>query len=202
MTKSTRAGRPQIRGEERRRRLKVAALELLSEHKFKDISYQTLAAKAGLPLASCYHFFANKLDLVRSVADDLTEEYTAAVLNSSLYQQNNAWEDIISSWIDATVSHHSRSAAELQIFFGGDIPLPIRKDSLEREKIISDRLWELIKEKASCGELANSQRVLFYGVEIGRTVLALDYQEHKTITPFGAKNAKLATIAYLKNYLD
>ena len=149
MTKSTRAGRPQIRGEERRRRLKVAALELLSERKFKDISYQTLAAKAGLPLASCYHFFANKLDLVRSVADDLTEEYTSVVLTSSLYQNNNSWEDIISSWIDATVSHHSRSAAELQIFFGGDVPLPMRKDSLEREKIISNRMWELIKEKSS-----------------------------------------------------
>lgn len=199
--KRTRASRPQKRGVRRREALLGSALKLLSEAAFADITYQRIADGAGVPLASCYHFYRSKLDLVRSLADELTERYLETVFADANYRDATTWQDCIVTHVNNTVAYHNRSPAELQIFFSGDVPLKLRQDALNREKIIGHKLLELVAARFDIPSIERPDAIFFRAVEIGRTVLALDIQETGRLDEASATEAVRAMIGYLANYL-
>jgi len=201
MTSSSKIGTTQRRGDIRRERLKQAATMLLTESTFDAITYQDIAKRADLPLASCYHFYPNKLALVRSIADDMTCDYLAEVFNLNFYQDRDTLKSLLERWVEIGVTHHMRSVAELEIFFGPDIPMSVRNDSLEREKIIALRLAELVERRLGTIALDGLSNVLYYAIELARTCLALNYQEHRTITPKGIERAKTALTSYTLAHL-
>ena len=196
-----RSGRPQKRGQERRQQLLSAALNLLGESGFQEITYQRIADEAGVPIASCYHFYRSKLDLVRALADELTDKYLDVVFDQPNYVNARTWQDYITTYVEQSVQHHNRSLAELQIFFSGDVPLTLRQDALKREKIIGLRLLDLLRSKFEVPEIADVENVFFRAVEIARTVLALDFQETDELTSTASKEAERAITGYLSNYL-
>ena len=199
--RNRRTGLPQKRGQKRRRNLLSAALKLLGESSFQDITYQRIADEADVPIASCYHFYKSKLDLVRALADELTDKYLDLVFDNSNYVNARAWQDYITTYVEQSVQHHNRSHAELQIFFSGDVPLTLRQDALKREKIIGLRLLDLLRAKFEVPQIADVENVFFRAVEIARTVLALDFQETDELTSIAGKEAERAITGYLSNYL-
>lgn len=201
MTSSSKAGNTQRRGDIRRERLKQATTQLLTESTFDSITYQDIAKRADLPLASCYHFYPNKLALVRSIADEMTSDYLASVFNLRLYQDSDTLGTLLERWVELGVEHHMKSVAELEIFFGPDIPMSVRNDSLEREKIIAVKLAELIDGRLGTVPLEDLSSVLYYAIELARTCLALNYQEHGKIMPEGIRRAKTAVVAYTLAHL-
>lgn len=196
MTSAPTTSNTQRRGDLRRQRLKQAVTSLLAEQTFDVITYREIAALADLPLASCYHFYPSKLALVRSIADDMTDEYLSKVFDSSLYQGIDTLEGLLKQWIEIAASHHMKSVAELEIFFGADIPMSVRNDSLEREKLIALRLLSLIEDCLGRIALKQPSNVLYYAIELARTCLALDYQEHRQLTPEGIERAQIAATTY------
>lgn len=201
MTSPFKVGNTQRRGDIRRERLKHAATMLLAESAFDSITYKDIAKHAELPLASCYHFYPNKLALVRSIADDMTTDYLAKVFDSGLYRDSDTLKTLLEQWVEVGVNHHMKSLAELEIFFGPDIPMSVRNDSVEREKVIAVRLAELINGRLGAIPLDDLSNVLFYAIELARTCLALNYQEHRCITPEGIRRAKTAVTAYTLAHL-
>jgi AcrR family transcriptional regulator len=192
---------PQERGLRRRKEILASALSLLGNHRFQDITYQSIANEANVPLASCYHFYKNKLDVVRALADELTNDYLDIVFDDSKYTAAKGWQDCIEIQIRSSVAHHNRSAAELQIFFSGDVPLALRQDALKREKVIGQKLWQLLKRRFEVPEIVEAENVFFRAVEIARTVLALDYQESGELGDKSVDEAVRAVTGYLGNYL-
>ena len=176
-------------------------MSLLGKESFQDISYQRIADKAGVPLASCYHFYKSKLDLVRVIADELTEEYLEVIFDHDKYQSAESWQQCVDIYVRASVVHHNRSTAELRIFFSGDVPLALRQDALQREKSIGLRLFSVLSNRFDVPGVQNKENVFFRAVEIARTVLALDYQEAGELTAESATEAVRAVTGYLSNYL-
>ena len=154
-----------------------------------------------MPLASCYHFYKSKLDLVRVIADELTEEYLGIVFDHDKYQSAESWQECVDTYVKASVTHHNRSTAELRIFFSGDVPLTLRQDALEREKRIGRRLLGVLKGKFEVPDIEDANNVFFRAVEIARTILALAYQESGRLDDESATEATRAVSGYLSNYL-
>jgi len=192
---------PQERGRRRRRQLQQSALAMLAETRFQDLTFQSIADRAGVPLASCYHFYGSKLDLVRALADQLTDAYLDRVFDDEVYEGAADWQECIRRYISVSVEHHARSKAELQIFFSGDVPLALREDALNREKVIGARLLEILAHRYDMPDVPNADDVFFRAVEIARTVLALDYQQHGELTAASVAEAVRAVSGYLLNYL-
>ena len=92
-----RSGMPQKRGVKRRERLLSSALDLLGEFSFDELSYKQIADGAGVPMASCYNFYKNKLELVRILADELTDNYLESVMSASSFADAKTWQDCISA---------------------------------------------------------------------------------------------------------
>jgi AcrR family transcriptional regulator len=176
-------------------------LSLLGHQGFQDITYQSIADEAGVPLASCYHFYKSKLDLVRVLADELTETYLEDVFDPKRYRDTKSWQECINSYVMASVEHHNQSKAELQIFFSGDVPLTLRQDALEREKRIGLQLLEVLGEHFDMPVVEDADNIFFRAVEIARTVLSLEYQESGRLTAAAATEAERAITGYLSNYL-
>jgi AcrR family transcriptional regulator len=197
-----RSGLPQERGLRRRKEILTSALSLLGNHRFQDITYQSIANEANVPLASCYHFYKNKLDVVRALADELTNDYLDIVFDDSKYTAAKGWQDCIEIQVRSSVAHHNRSAAELQIFFSGDVPLALRQDALKREKVIGQKLWQLLKRRFEVPEIVEAENIFFRAIEIARTVLALDYQETGDLGEKSVIEAIRAVTGYLGNYLS
>jgi len=174
---------------------------MLESEAFQDITYQAIADKAGVPLASCYHFYKNKQDLVRVLADELTDTYLEVVFDRDRYIDGKSWQECVDIYVRASVAHHNRSTAELQIFFSGDVPLALRQDALRREKSIGLTLLGVLRDKFDMPVLADAENLFFRAVEIARTVLALEYQEIGQLSDDSATEAVRAVTGYLSNYL-
>ena len=196
-----RSGMPQKRGVKRRERLLSSALDLLGEFSFDELSYKQIADGAGVPMASCYNFYKNKLELVRILADELTDNYLESVMSASSFADAKTWQDCISAHVNHSVEHHNKSAAELKIFFSGDVSLKLRQDALKREKLIGLSLFEILRTKFEVPKMDNADDIFFRAVEIARTVLALDFQETGELSDASAVEAVRAMSGYLANYL-
>ena len=61
----------QARGRERREKMLRAATELLSEKELSEISFNDVAALAGIPKGSAYHFYANVMELYAELTEQL-----------------------------------------------------------------------------------------------------------------------------------
>ena len=174
---------------------------MLGQADFNDITYQRIADQAEVPLASCYHFYKSKLDLVRDLADELTSSYLEIVFDDTRYEGATSWQHCVDIYVRASVAHHSRSTAEQRIFFSGDVPLTLRQDALKREKSIGLKLLGMLTERFEMPDVPDAENVFFRSVEIARTVLALDYQEIGELTDDSATEAIRAVTGYLSNYL-
>ena len=175
-------------------------MKLLNESSFDDITYQQIADDAGIPLASCYHFYKSKLDLVRVLADELTDQYLIAVLAEERFRSFDNWRDCVTAHVRYTVEHHNKSPAELQIFFSGSVSFKVRLDALRREKMIGARLLDILQSKFDMPNLDDAEDVFYRAVEIARTVLALDFQEKGSINDVSATEAARAMTGYLAYY--
>lgn len=176
-------------------------MKLLNESQFDDITYQQIADDAGIPLASCYHFYKSKLDLIRVLADEITDEYLAVVLARERFKSFDNWRDCVAALVRYTVEHHNKNPAELQIFFGGSVSFKIRLDAVRREKMIGTNFQDILKYKFDLPPLEDGETIFFRAIEIARTVLALDFQEKGLLNDFSVTEATRALTGYLAFYL-
>ena len=84
-TQASGRGRPalQARGEDTRRRILVAALDLFAAHGYEGASTRQIAEGAGVNLPAIQYYFGNKEGLYRAIIEDIvadTERHMAEVL--------------------------------------------------------------------------------------------------------------------------
>lgn len=193
---------PQRRGIERRQKLMDSALALLKQKSFNELTYQEIADGAGIPLVSCYNFYGSKLDLVRALADLLTERYIDFVFSGQHFSQATDWRQCIAIDVNKTAEHHNKCQAELQIFFSGEVSFELRADSLLREQGIGLELLQVLSSKFVLPEIADIDKVLFKAIEIGRAMLSVGYQESGFLSQTAISDAVMAMTGYLGNYLS
>ena len=192
---------PQKRGLERRRKLIDTAFRMFEATPIEEVSYQEIAAAAQIPLPSCYHFYPGKVDLIRAIADDQTDVFNKEVFAPIDPGAVESWQNVVEIWLQRAVDFHKSSFARRQIFLGRHMPAEVRLDKQLRERTIARNLQSLISEHFAIPQSPEIDKAFFQAVEIGTLMVSLDYMDSSQLDSASARDAGLAMLSYLKNFI-
>ena len=110
----------QARSREKFDAILAAALRLIHEKGYEQVSMREIAREVGLPIASVYQYFPNKLAIVRQ----LWESYTSTLADrmgselSAVGQDptEGSLERVVSNVVDHMVEHHRNNPELLDVW--------------------------------------------------------------------------------------
>jgi len=190
----------QARGNARRRTLLTACRRLLHHLKVGEFGLAEVAAEAGLPKSSVYHFFPHIDDLLASLASEVAGELLAD-LRQPFCEPFAEWGDVVRAHIRRGRDYYSRSPAALQLQLGPHTPADIKNRDRINDVAISRALRTLIEDHFELPELPDLFGAFFRTVEIADLMFMLSVREHGDLTDFYVEEAARASIAYLELYL-
>jgi AcrR family transcriptional regulator len=191
----------QARGEVRRRMLLDAARELLFEVPVEELTFGQIATKAGVPEGSAYHFYANKYDVLSSLAKELNVQFLEAYQEPIEELQVHTWNDLADLITDRSAEIYAVDLAAVQIFLGGKTPPEVGMVDRTNVRALSTVLLELFDRFFVLPEVPNIHNVFFYYVQLTDLMLSLSVIENGEITPDMLEESKRAGKAYLGTYL-
>jgi AcrR family transcriptional regulator len=126
----------QRRAIERRRAILDAALALLGEHSLDSLTTSLIAARAGVPVASVYAYFPNKLAVVAELAREAMAEVDARLTALLPAKIDEAGIDLaVDRSIEAVLAGYRAVPARQRLFSsirGNAALLPVLRESDDR----------------------------------------------------------------------
>jgi len=191
----------QARGEERRRQLIDAARELLMVVPVEELTFGQIAAKAGVPEGSAYHFYANKYDLLSSLAKELSVQFVEAYKEPIDDSEIQTWQDLADLVVDRTAEIYAVDFAAVQIFLSARTPPEVGMVDRTSVRTVSTVLVDLFDRFFVLPDVPNIHDVFYFFVELSDLMLSLSVIENGEITREYLEESKRAGKGYLGTYL-
>ncbi len=190
----------QARGRLRRQILLAAARELLETHDLDALSLADVAAHAGVPKASAYHFYANVHqlygDLSRVIAVELREDQFQPIETAVA-----GWQDVMAAAIERGAAFFNASTAARQLILGPKSPPEIKRSDRQADYELARSIQAQIGLRFILPELPGRDDLFFRAVEIADLMFCLSVLDHDRITDAMLDEARKAAVAYLGLYL-
>jgi AcrR family transcriptional regulator len=196
----TRRSAPQARGQVRREKLLSAAIELLEKQDIAEISLADVAAEAGIPVGSTYHFFPNLSSIYVEVLVRYSYEMADFVLTVEP-QGGEQWLQMMERFCDRAVEFYESHRAYEQIRLSGKASADIKFSSQRKSGAdVVPQLIERIRQYFDLPEIPRQDRIFMNFLHIIDSLYTYTYMEFGCIDEQGAMEAKRAGINYLRSY--
>jgi AcrR family transcriptional regulator len=196
----TRKSTPRVRGIARRELLLSAARTLLGKHELDEISLGDVAAHAGVPKGSAYHFYSDISDLYTALLA-LTEEEVLQTQVIRITEAVREWPDVVRVLIRRAVTFYNANRPHCQLQIGPKAPPELKLRDRRSDFALGGIYRRQLSTFFELPELPNEAQVFFYAVEIADLMFGLSVLESGHITAEMAAEAERAVIAYLGTYL-
>lgn len=196
----TPATRTQARGRKRRALLIQAAKDLLDQRSIRVISMADIAALAGIPISSAYHFFPDTDALWLGVVRDFEAELHEWQSELSL-EEAQTWQEIVARYVRHGAAFFGQNAAATKLMLGPFSPPVIKLKDRDSDYAISLLLIEKISEIFILNNFDDLEHAFFHAVEIADLFFSLSIIKHEKIMPYYAVEATRAVLAYLEIYI-
>jgi len=196
----TRKSTPRVRGIARRELLLASARTLLAEHDLDEISLGDVAAHAGVPKGSAYHFYDDISDLYAALLT-LTEEELLRAQGDRISEPVREWPDVIRILIRRGVAFYNANRPHCQLQIGPKAPPELKLHDRRSDFALGGIYREQLGAFFQVPELPNAPQIFFRAVEIADLMFGLSVLESGHITPEMGAEAERAVIAYLGTYL-
>jgi AcrR family transcriptional regulator len=188
------------RGKERFEHLLDAAAAVLGEHPDDEISLAQIAAKAGVPLASVYHFFPNRNAALEALAKRYHQRIADfAVAESGLTLEG--WQAQFAGRIRRSAAYLNSEPAALRLFMGAGVSAEIRNVDVAGNAVLAARRAAFMRETYDMPAMPDLEQRIATALALIDGIWALSYSAHRCITDAYIDEGILATIAYLRCYL-
>jgi AcrR family transcriptional regulator len=191
----------QQRGRERRQLLLEAAYELLCERDIEEITFRDIAARAGVPEGSAYHFYANRYDLFAALAKELSERFVAAHQRSVPARLRHSWRDLAAYMVEVGARIYAENPPARQLLIGGKTPPEVKNADRINDRVVGDVMHRVFAHYFDVPDSDEMRAAFYYFIEITDLLFTLSVIEHGEITSTMLAEAKRAGIGYLANYL-
>ncbi|QJY38894.1 TetR/AcrR family transcriptional regulator [Vibrio europaeus] len=191
----------QNRGIIRREKLRAAARQLLNERDISEVTFADIAATAGVPKSSSYHFYANSDDLYAELASYYGVELLGLLSAKPERDLVTQWHDIVDILIDRAMQFYRSEAAARQLFISGKTSPIIKQKDRSNDSLIAKALLEMFNHYFDVPDFAMRDEVFFIWVELVDTVFTVSQMKHGDITAEYANEARRVAKAYLGTYL-
>lgn len=197
---STRKRTPRRGGIARRQQLLQAARDLLGERELDDISLGDVAAAAGVPKSSAYHFYADIRDLYASLLSVIQQELLAA-LQVPIRTRVRDWQHIVQLLTRRGANFYTRNHAALRLQIGPQVPPELKLHDRRNDAALAQIHERHIDRHFVLPPVPQRTEVFFRAVGIADLMFTLSVLEHGRITADMAAEASKATCAYLACYV-
>lgn len=187
-------------GRARRKALLDATHELLCERAIEDISFREIAARAGVPEGSAYHFFANRFDVFSALAFSLNEQFSSAHAAAVPAAKRKTWEGLAAHMVDVGAAIYAKSPPARQLFIGGKTPPEVKQADRINDRDVGDAMHESFSRYFDIPDTDEMRKAFYYFIEITDLMFTLSMVEHGEITAPMLEEAKRAGVAYLSTY--
>ena len=191
----------QARGRARRELLIQTTKDLLDEQPLDTISLAEVAARAGIPTGSAYHFFPSLNSLFEALAERFAEELDAAISAPYEIADDAVWVDIFYQAVDRGRAIYEASPAYRQLIISGKSPAEIKLSDRVNDELGARLLIDAINQHFVLPDIPRVAEIFFYAVEIIDTFFMLSMLRNNEITNEMIIEAKRARYAYLRVYL-
>jgi AcrR family transcriptional regulator len=196
----TRKSTPRVRGIARRELLLAAARALLEECELDEISLGDVAARAGVPKGSAYHFYTDISDLYAALLS-LTEEDVLETQGAPITEPVREWPDVIRVLLRRGVAFYNSNRPHCQLQIGPKTPPELKLRDRRNDFALGGIFQRQLSACFELPDLANGPQVFFRAVEIADLMFGLSVLESRVITQEMGAEAERAVIAYLGTYL-
>jgi AcrR family transcriptional regulator len=190
------------RGIERRRQLLQAAYDLLCEREIENVSFRDIAARAGVPEGSAYHFYANRFDLFTALAADLSERFISAHQRAVPAPSRRNWQDLAAYMVEVGAGVYADNPPARALLIGGKTPPEVKQADRINDRQVGDVMFEVFARYFVLPDTAELRAAFYYFIEITDLIFMLSVIEHGEITPAMLEEARRAGTGYLAYYLD
>jgi AcrR family transcriptional regulator len=188
------------RGIARRELLLAAARTLLEERELDEISLGDVAARAGVPKGSAYHFYDDIKDLYAALLA-LIEEEVLRTHGLPITESVREWPDVVRILIRRGVAFYNANRPSRQLQIGPKTPPELKLHDRRSDLALGALYQQQLHAFFELPELPDASQVFFRAVEIADLMFGLSVLETGQITPAMAAEAERATVAYLATYL-
>ena len=189
------------KGLERRKQLADAASRLLKDNPLDNISLKDIAAEAGIPVGSAYHFYTNAHDVFIDVAQQFSDTLGDAIAKPYVGDCTSSWQGLFGEAIRRAVKIYRDQPAYAQLIIGSKAPPEIKLADRDSDAEIGKLFEEIISRHFEYTPFPSHDEVFFHAVEIVDLFLSLSVIKHNEITDAMAAEAETAAIAYLREYM-
>lgn len=196
----TRKSTLRVRGIARRELLLSAARALLEERELDEISLGDVAARAGVPKGSAYHFYDDIKDLYAALLA-VTEEEVLKIHVSPITEPVREWSDVIRILIRRGVTFYNSNRPSRQLQIGPKTPPELKLRDRRSDLALGAIYHQQLHAFFVLPDLPNAAQVFFRAVEIADLMFGLSVLETGAITEEMGAEADRAVIAYLATYL-
>jgi AcrR family transcriptional regulator len=191
----------QGRGVKRRAKLLQAAYDLLCERDIEAVSFRDIAARAGVPEGSAYHFYANRFDLFAALANNLSELFLEAHQGQVPKSRRRSWQDLAAHLVDVGAKVYAENPPARQLLIGGKTPPEVKQADRSNDRAVADLMYEIFTRHFELADNSQVRSAFYYFIEITDLIFTLSVIENGEITPAMLAEAKRAGIAYLGTYV-
>ncbi len=196
----TRKSTLRVRGIARRELLLSAARELLNERELDEISLGDVAARAGVPKGSAYHFYDDIKDLYAALLA-VTEEELLKTQSLPITDPVRQWPDVVRILLRRGVAFYNANRASRQLQIGPKTPPELKLRDRRSDFALGGIIQRQMHARFELPEIPNVARIFFCAVEIADLMFGLSVLETGQITPEMGAEAERAVVAYLGTYL-
>jgi len=197
---SAQRSKTQTRGNERRKALTVACRNLLAHHHVGQFGLAEVAAEAGVPKTSVYHFFPRIEELLAAVAVEVAADLLVW-LQQPLAGPFASWSDVVNAFVAQGRTFYAHNPAALEIQLAPFAPADIKNRDRENDVTVGLSLRAAIERHFGVPDLPDLDGALFRAIEIADLMFMLSVREHGCLTDFYTQEAARAAVAYLALYL-
>ena len=188
-------------GKERYDALLDALESLLLTEPEGDITLAGIAAAAGVPAASVYHFFPTKAAAYVALAETyltaLNETLSRPIFSGSVEK----WEDLYDIGAAAGRAYYEAHPAALILLFGTECRYHVRQLDLLNNRKIGENLLDAIDRRFVLPPRSTLLKPFELAVEIHDAVWGASYLNHGRITDEHFREGGRAVKRYLRGYL-
>ncbi len=172
---------------------------MLDERMLNEIELSDVAALAGIPKSSAYHFYGDIHQLYAELAT-LQDEELNQLLTRPLAPLES-WEAIVSALIDRAAAYFLDNVSAQQLMFGAFSPPDIKRSSRNADIAHGGVFEAQIDRQFVLPAMPRRDRIFFRAVEAIDLMFGLSLIEEGRLTGDMIAEAKTIACAYLGVYI-
>ncbi|HEY9374172.1 TetR/AcrR family transcriptional regulator [Streptomyces sp.] len=190
----------QQRSAERLARILDACAELLDETGYEQLSTRAVAVRAGVPIGSVYRFFSNKRAMADALAHRNLDSYAERISARLAVRPRTGPYDAIDTVLDEYIAMKRTVPGFGLVDFG--VPAPAEAGDDDPNRLVADRLCELLADHLGRASDATLRRQVLVGVEATDALLQLAFRTDPSGDPALIAETRRLLHVYLGPVLD